>query len=52
MRSFTHIMTTQIFVGDAIVWWRTCAVWPGNPYVRAGCATILTATLGEMHLKL
>ena len=51
LRPFTHI-NIQIFVGDAIVWWRACAVWPGNNYIRAGCAAILTATIGELHTNL
>ena len=40
----------QIFVADAIVWWRACAVWPKNYYVRAGCVVILGATLGKPRI--
>ena len=35
-----------MIIGDGIVWWRTCAIWPGNIWVRILCALMLLATLG------
>ena len=33
-------------IGDGIVWWRACVIWPGNVLVRIMCAVLLIATSG------
>ena len=36
----------QILLGDAIVCWRTCVLWPKNRIVNGICVAFLLATLG------
>ena len=42
----------QITIGDAIVWWRACAVWPANVPIRVACVLLLLATCGMTSLRL
>ncbi|TBU40623.1 hypothetical protein BD309DRAFT_869917 [Dichomitus squalens] len=40
----TVSLTINILIGDAIVWWRACVVWPRNWPVRVLGFALLTAT--------
>ena len=45
--SDTHLRAYQVIISDAVVWWRACAIWSGNQWVRVLCAITLAGTLGE-----
>ncbi|PIL24748.1 hypothetical protein GSI_12634 [Ganoderma sinense ZZ0214-1] len=43
----TIILTFNVVLGDAIVWWRVWAIWPRSLVVRGSCIILLAATLGS-----
>ena len=42
------MMYLQMIIGDGIVWWRACVIWPGNLAIRSLCILMLLATLGGL----
>nr|VWO99526.1 Uncharacterized protein [Ganoderma boninense] len=43
----TIILTLNVVLGDAIVWWRVWVIWPRSLVVRGACVILLAATLGS-----
>ncbi|RPD52928.1 hypothetical protein L226DRAFT_473849 [Lentinus tigrinus ALCF2SS1-7] len=41
----TIILTINVGVGDAIVWWRVLAIWPDSLIVKVACVIFIQATL-------
>ncbi|KAH9923780.1 uncharacterized protein BXZ73DRAFT_103828 [Epithele typhae] len=40
----TMMFTIAMIISDAVVWWRACAVWPGNRIVLALCVVSILAS--------
>ncbi|KAM5536520.1 hypothetical protein V8D89_009797 [Ganoderma adspersum] len=41
----TGILTINVMLGDAVVWWRVWVIWPRSLIVRITCVVLLAATL-------
>ncbi|KAM5536523.1 hypothetical protein V8D89_009800 [Ganoderma adspersum] len=41
----TGILTINVMLGNAVVWWRVWVVWPRSLLVRGTCFVLLSATL-------
>ncbi|EJF55977.1 hypothetical protein DICSQDRAFT_130336 [Dichomitus squalens LYAD-421 SS1] len=48
----TGILTLNVLLGDAIVWWRAWIIWPRSLIVRGTCVVLLAVTTAFSELTL
>ncbi|TBU54604.1 hypothetical protein BD310DRAFT_969713 [Dichomitus squalens] len=48
----TGILTLNVLLGDAIVWWRAWIIWPRSLIVRGTCVVLLAVTTGAYTIDL